>query len=89
MKFTERVKLKQGNDLIMTYRGQVMGVDFFAYIKCTEHGVKLMYSDYETSTPRALDEYGEVIYKDNITNPDEKAQKFLQEYIASNGGELM
>lgn len=89
LKFTERVKLNAGNDLIMTYRGQVAGQDFFAYIKCNEKGVKLMREDWETSTPRQLDEYGEVLYRDNIVDPDEKALEFLKNYLAENGGDLM
>lgn len=89
LKFTERVKLNAGNDLIMTYRGQVGGQEFFAYIKCEEKGVKLMREDWETSTARKLEEYGEVIYKDNLKDPDEKALEFLKDYLADSGGEMM
>jgi hypothetical protein len=89
LKFTERVKLNSGNDLIMTYRGQIAGEDFFAYIKCEEKGVKLMRQDWETSTPRKLEEYGEVLYRDTVIDPDDKAKEFLQNYLAQNGGEMM
>ena len=89
MKFAEQVKLNQGKNLIMTYHGQIVGIDFFAYIKCREDGVKLMHEDFASNTGRALEEYGEVIYRDNIAEPDEKACKFLQEYLAANGGEAM
>ena len=90
LKFTERVKLNSGNDLIMTYRARTPeGEDFFAYIKCEEVGVKLMRADYEGGIPRRMQEYGEVIYTDMIKDPDEKAKKFLQDYIAENGGEIM
>lgn len=89
LKFTERVKLNAGNDLIMTYRGQVAGEDFFAYIKCTEEGVKLMRGDWESSTARSLEEYGDVLYQDKIVDPDDKAIEFLKGYLEENGGELM
>ncbi len=89
LKFTERVKLNAGNDLIMTYRGQVGGQDFFAYIKCEEAGVKMMRGDYEDAVARKIEEYGEVIYRDNVKDPDEKAVQFLQDYLAESGGEMM
>ncbi len=89
LKFTERVKLKQGNDLIVTYRAGVLGMHFFAYIKCTEQGVKLMREDYESGTPRDPSEYGEIIYRDNIRDPDEKAKTFLKNYLAESGGEVL
>ena len=90
LKFTEKIKFNQYNDLIMVYKGQItQGIDFFAYIKCDEKGVNLMREDYHTKTARHMDEYGEVIYQDNIKEPDEKAKQFLEDYIAENGGELM
>jgi hypothetical protein len=89
MNFVEKVKLQSWNNIIMTYRGQVLGQDFFAYIKCSEAGIKLMHSDYENRTSRALQEYGEVIYQAPIKDPNETAQKFLENYIAENGGEVL
>ncbi len=88
-KMTERIKLNQGNDLIMTFRGEIAGIDFFAYIKCSEAGVKLMHADYASGDSHPLSEYGEVIYRDNLKDPDAKAKEFLQNYIAENGGDLM
>ena len=89
MKFSEKVKLGQWKNLIMTYHGQIMGQDFFAYIKCTAIGVKLLHEDYDNDIPRALEEYGEVIYSDTIPDPDAQALEFLKSYIDKNGGELM
>lgn len=43
-----------------------------------------MFRDYETETPRNITEYGEVIYTDFLSEPDEKAKSFLENWIKEN-----
>lgn len=89
LKFTEQIKLRGGSDIITTYRGQVADVEFFAYIQCNKTGLELMRSDFQQGTARSMEEYGEVLYKDAISDPDEKAEQFLQQFLAENAGEML
>lgn len=87
--FTERLKLSKGNQLIMTYRGAIDGRDFFAYILCDKRGVYLLHDDWGARKARAISEYGQVIYRDDLKDPDKKARDFLKHYLSGSGGEMI
>ena len=82
--FTDLIKISH-NKSVMTYYGTSFdGRDFIAYIVCTPETAKLMYRDFSDKTSRAIAEYGEVIYKDFVSEPDDKAKDFLADYIKNN-----
>ena len=62
----------------------------FSYVKCDRAGVEKMRKDYENNVAVSdLSVYGEVLYRDNIKDPDEKAKAFLRQWLADNGGSEM
>jgi endoglucanase Acf2 len=82
--FTDLIKISN-NESIVRYNATLTdGRSFFAYIKCNSTGAKLMFQDYETLTKRSITEYGEVIYTDFLSEPDEKAKSFLENWIKEN-----
>lgn len=80
--FTEKLKLEQG-DSVMLYRGiDGFGESFFAYIQCDRSGVERMAYDYKTNRSGVdISEYGEVIYMDFKSEPDAKADTYLSNYF--------
>lgn len=78
--FAEKLKFN-GNACIVTYYGKnLLGNDFFCYIKCDMAGYKKIKDDFVNKSYRKLEEYGEIIYRDNIPKPDEKAKEFLKNW---------
>lgn len=62
------------------------GRRFFAYIVCELNGYNKMLKDHELGAKiDDLRQYGEVIYIDFIAEPDQKAQAFLEKYLAEHG----
>lgn len=87
LSFSEKVKLETSK-LVMKYRAAgKSGRPYFAYIYCDERGVKKMHDDYENNITAKPESYGEVIYSDAISEPDEKAKEFLKNWLAGQGGE--
>ncbi len=69
---------------IILFRGQLLDIDFFAYIKCDELGLRRIHDDYDSGKGRPPEEYGEVIYRAPMTEPDQTAERFLKEYVLQN-----
>lgn len=86
LKFSEKITLET-SDLVMIYRARGKDErDFFAYVFCDKDGVIAMKKDYAENQPGAPEQYGEVIYSDYITDPDEKARAFLKNWLDKKGG---
>jgi hypothetical protein len=81
LSFVEKVAMGQG-DSIMLYRGVTMsGKNFFAFLRCDRKGMDKLKQDSMHSEARDLNEYGEVIYMDFLSDPDKKAEEFLALYL--------
>ncbi len=86
--FAEKVKFGK-KDSIMTYYGKNgLGEQFFCYIRCGLDGYKKMQEDFASKAFAAPESYGEIIYKDYILEPDNKAVDFLKNWLAENNGNL-
>ncbi|MEZ5691017.1 MAG: hypothetical protein R3D71_05060 [Rickettsiales bacterium] len=82
--FAEKVKFGK-SDAIMTYYGKNrQGEDFFCYIRCDFEGYRKMQEDYLNRTYATPESYGKVIYRDELPEPDAKAEKFLSDWVARN-----
>ena len=81
LSFTEKLKLEQG-DSVMLYRGiDGFGELFFAFIQCDKSGVDRMAYDYKVNRSGVdISEYGDVIYMDFKADPDAKAEAYLEHY---------
>lgn len=83
--FAKRVEFEK-NDSVMVYRAKdAKGRDFFCYIRCKLEGYKKMHEDFETRTAGKPSDYGEIIYRDFLKDPDQKAKDFLAEYLKNAG----
>jgi hypothetical protein len=79
--FTTKIDL-QKNDYIMVYRGQnAIKINFFCYIRCNMEGYTKLQNDFKNKISDMPSSYGEVIYYDEIENPDIKAEEFLENYL--------
>ena len=82
--FAEKVNFEK-NDYIQIYYGRnSLGVDFFYYIRCNIEGYKKMKEDYLNKIVTNPESYGEIIYKDQLSEPDEKAKTFLANWLKNN-----
>ena len=82
--FTKRIEF-QRNDWIMVYHGQdILRREFFCFIRCGLEGYTKMQNDFYNKTPALPAGYGQVIYKDYLPQPDEKAQAYLENWIKQN-----
>jgi hypothetical protein len=73
------------NDTVMTYYAQNSASSpFFCYIRCELAGYKKMHNDFLNKIFATPESYGEVIYKDNVHTPDEKAKEFLRIWAEEN-----
>ena len=80
--FAEKVKFGKG-DRVMAYFGKnSFGLEFFCYIRCDLDGYRKMQDDFLNNISATPETYGEVIYKDFIPEPDEKAKEFLKNWTA-------
>jgi len=84
--FAEKVKFGKTDKVMVYYGKNGLGEVFFCYIRCGLEGYKKMKEDYLNQASALPSSYGEVIYKDTIPEPDEKAKAFLKKYLAENGG---
>lgn len=81
LNFTEKVKFS-GRDCIITYFGKnFLGENFFCYIRCNIDGYRKMKDDFTGKSYRNPTDYGEIIYRDNISEPDKKAKEFLKNWM--------
>ena len=78
--FAEKVKFGSGENIVTYYGKNLLGEDFFCYIRCNINGYKKIKEDFANKSYRTLEEYGEVIYRDNIPKPDAKAEEFLKNW---------
>ena len=84
MSFAEKVWFGK-NDKVVTYRASnSCGVDFFCYIRCGLAGYKKMQDDFLNKISDTPQSYGEVLYKDYLPDPDEKAREFLAIWAREN-----
>jgi hypothetical protein len=82
--FAEKVRFGK-LDNVMTYFGKNgLGKDFFCYIRCGLEGYKTMLEDFDNKITANPAVYGDIIYKDFIAEPDEKAKNFLEKWLAEN-----
>lgn len=79
LSFADRVSLEK-NDYIQTFFGN----GFFCYVRCDNDGFKRMHEDYLNQVPCHASDYGTVIYRDQIAEPDEKAKEFLANWLKNN-----
>jgi hypothetical protein len=82
--FTDLIQISNNQSIIRYTGANQSGQQFFAYIKCSPDTAKLMYRDYEANTSRNIAEYGEIIYRDFLSEPDEKAKAFLEQWLKKN-----
>jgi len=86
LNFAKKIEFGK-NDKVMTYYGTTAskdsrGEEFFCYIRCGLAGYRQMQDDFLHQTPALPETYGEVIYRDSIPEPDEKAIEFLNNWVA-------
>lgn len=80
--FADRTSLEK-HDYIQIYHGlSAIGERFFCYILCNRDGFTRMNQDYLDEVAADPASYGEIIYRDNIPEPDDKAVQFLEKYLA-------
>ena len=82
--FKDLIRTSNNKSVMAYYGTDTNKRDFFAYIICDPQAAKRMYHNYQTRTQDKISDYGEVIYKDYISEPDDKAKEFLKKYLADN-----
>lgn len=81
-KFASVIQQKSSNSVVLYRAVSKDGQDFYAYIRCNEKQYHKMKSDFMTRTQcKDVNDYGEVVYTGLGKEPDEKAEKFLAEYL--------
>ena len=82
--YTDRARLEK-NFYIQTFYGVTSELqNFFCYIKCDMEGYRKMQNDFLNQISARPAAYGEVIYIDDIPEPNEKAKLFLQNWLKRN-----
>ena len=79
--FAEKVKFGSGESVVTYFGKNLLGESFFYYIRCDMDGYRKMKEDFLYKNYSNPETYGEVIYSDNLPEPDEKAKAFLKKYI--------
>lgn len=80
--FAEKVKLGSGKNIVTYYGKNLLGESFFCYICCGFDGYGKMKNDFLNKNYSNPEAYGEIIYRDNLPEPDEKAKEFLKNWSA-------
>ncbi len=86
--FAEKISFGKTDKVMVYYGKNGLGDDFFCYIRCGLAGYAKMKNDYLTETSAYPEDYGEILYQDFISEPDEKAKEFLKKFLAENNGTL-
>ncbi len=79
--FAEKLSFSRGDNVVVYKAKNMLDMPFFCYIRCGLDGYKRLKYDYEAKVFSTPDSYGEVIYRDNIPEPDDKAKKFLENWL--------
>lgn len=81
-KFASVIRQQTNNNVVLYRAMSRDGQDFYAYIRGDEKQYHKMKQDFITKTScKDIKEYGEVIYIALGKEPDDAAQKFLDEYL--------
>lgn len=78
--FADKVKFGKGESIVTYYGQNLLGTKFFCYIRCNMDGYLRIKSDFANGFYSHPESYGEIIYRDNIPEPDEKAKEFIKNW---------
>lgn len=84
--FAEKVAFGKEDKIMVYYGRNGLGAEFFCYIRCGLEGYRKMKDDYLTKASVLPESYGDILYKDYLPEPDEKAKAFLKAWLAEHGG---
>ena len=80
----ENISFEKQDNIQLYYGINALKEEFFCYIRCNKTGYKKMQEDYLNKASAKPEEYGQVIYKDYLAEPDDKAKEFLEKYLQQN-----
>jgi len=78
--FAEKVKFGSGESIVTYFGKSLLGASFFCYIRCNIDGYRRMKADFLKKNYAKPEAYGEVVYRDYLPEPDEKAKDFLKNW---------
>lgn len=86
LSFAEKLRFEKTNKVMTYYGCTTLGRRFFCYVLCGLDGYQRMQADFTNRVATPPEQYGKILYKDYLEEPDEKAKAFLAQWLADNNG---